>query len=321
MEDAGPAPQLMGSITDIDTAGVCDTCGERTDDVQRRAGDDVCGQCDALFAAAHALLDNDVPDEAAILGTLAFAWSEDAWTTAPDDYGRLELLATADGVPVLRLPDITADVATYDDSDIPNAIKIDVYSRHVAPKRVAETYQELLEGHKIHYDKCSAGSVAWDMEEVILSLTVRAMEELHPSRLPSLKTYPAGRIYAFPPPSLVSGFYRTLRGSTDKRTFSGYAYALAEHGRHAPHIAVTGSVAWLLGERDSEIAPRERRPRIAKALNKHLFAPRDEQQFEQPLLEDNWTSGDGVWRDASTLGPRLTRILYHLQESRKQQFP
>ena len=65
-----------------------------------------------------------------------------------------------------------------------------------------------------------------DIEDAKLTLTVRAMKELHPGRVPLLKTYPAGRIYSFPPPLLVGGFYGKLLGSTDKRTFSGYAYAL-----------------------------------------------------------------------------------------------
>jgi len=304
----------MVSITDLDVAGACDTCGGPTEDLQslrRRAGDNVCEQCDALFTAAHALLDSNVLDEAIVLGTLAFAWSKSAWAADPADYGRLEYLGAADGVPLLRLLDITAGVVTYDGSLIPKAIKLDVYSRDVKPQELAEVYERLLEKHGIHFDECSGGSVAWDIEHASLTLTVRAMKELHRSRVSLSKTYPSGRIYSFPPPALVSGFYRTLLGSTDKRTFSGYAYALAESGRHTPQKAVMGSVAWLMGESDA-IPLQERRPRIAKALNKHLLAPRGKQE----LPEDYWTPDDTVWRDASRLGPRLMRILYHLQESR-----
>jgi len=304
----------------LDIAGACDTCGGPTEDLQslrRRAGDNVCGQCDALFTAAHALLGNNVLDEAAILGTLAFAWSKGVWAADLDDYGGLELLATADGVPVLRLPDITAGVVMYDGSRIPKAAKINVYSRAVKPQELAEVYERLLKNHRIHSDKCSAGSVEWDIEDAKLTLMVRAMKELHPDRVPLFKTYPAGRIYSFPPPPLVSGFYRTLLGSTDKRTFSGYAHALAESGRHTPQKAVMGSLAWLLGESNGTIPPLSRRPRIAKTLNKHLLAPRSERE----LLEDNWTPDDTVWRDASVLGPRLMRNLYYLQEGFKQQFP
>jgi hypothetical protein len=71
----------MWSISEWDIAGACDTCGGPTDDLgslRGRAGDNVCEQCDALFTAAHALLDNDVHDERTILGTLAFAWSSGA---------------------------------------------------------------------------------------------------------------------------------------------------------------------------------------------------------------------------------------------------
>ncbi len=327
----------MVSITDIEPAGACDTCGGPTEDLQslrRRAGDDVCEQCDALLTAARALLDNDVRDEPTILGTLAFAWGGGAWAVGPDDYGGLELLSSADGVPLLRLPRITADVITYDGSRVPKAVKINAYSRDVEPQELAEVYKRLLQDHGIHFDKCSAGSVGWDIEPANLTLTVRAMKELHPDRVSLFKAYPAGRIYSFPPPRLVSGFYGTLLGSTDKRTFSGYGYALAETGRHTPQKAVTGSVAWLLGESDGAIPleewrlrdekavkpplkPQERRPRIAKTLNKHLLAPRGEQQ----LPEDYWVPSDTVWRDASVLGPRLMRNLHHLQEGFKQHFP
>jgi len=303
---------------DLDTAGACDTCGERTDDLQERMGDNVCGQCETLFTAAYALLDNNVRDEPTILATLAFAWTNRVWATGADDYGGFELLSSVDGVPLLRLPRIAANVVTHDGSHIAKAAKIIVYSRDVKPQELAELYERLLKDHGIHFDKCSAGSVSWNIEDANLTLTVRAMKELHPDRVSLFKSYPAGRIYSFPPPPLVGGFYSTLLGSTDKRTFSGYAYALAESGRHTPQKAVTGSVAWLLGERSNDATPpRVRRPRIAKALNKHLLAPRGEQQ----LPEDFWVPDNTVWRDADVLGKRLLRNLYHLQEGFKQQFP
>jgi hypothetical protein len=230
----------MGSITDVEAAGACDTCARRTDNLHRRAGDDVCEQCVALLTAAHALLDNNVVDEPAVLGTLAFAWSKDTRAVGPEDYGGLEFLSSVDGVPLLRLPRITADVVTYDGSHIPKAARIDVYSRDVTRQEFAEVYERLLKDHGIHFDKFSAGPVYIDTEDAKLTLTVRAMKELHPDRVPLLKSYPAGRIYSFLPPMLVSGFYGELLGSTDKRTFSGYAYALAESGRHTPQKAVTG---------------------------------------------------------------------------------
>jgi hypothetical protein len=271
-----------------------------------------------LFTAAHALLDNNVTDEAVIISTLAFAWNQDAWTVNPDDYGRFEFLAAVDGVSLLRLPDITTEAVTYEGSRVPKAVKINVYSRGVKSEKLAEIYERLLTDHKILFDECGAGSVAWDVEDAALTLTVRAMKELHSGMVSLFDDYPAGRIYSFPPPALVSGFYRTLLGSTDKRTFSGYAYILAEGGRHTPQKAVIGSVAWLLGESNDTTSPRERRPRIARTLNKHLLAPREETGDEQKLPEDYWRPDDTLWRDAARLGPRLTRSLYHLQESCQQ---
>ena len=55
MDEMAPG-KLMGSISDIEAVGSCDTCGRRADDLRGREGDNVCGQCDALFTAAHALL-------------------------------------------------------------------------------------------------------------------------------------------------------------------------------------------------------------------------------------------------------------------------
>jgi|SRR5215210_4009030 len=306
----------MGSITDIETADACDTCARRTDDLQERAGDNVCGECCALFTAAHALLDNKVPDQPTFLGTLAYAWGGEAWAAGLEDYGRLELLSSVDGVPLLRLPRITADVITYDGSHIPRAAQINVYSRDVKPQEFAELYERLLKDHRIHFDKCSGGSVHRDVEDAKLTLTVRTMKELHSGRVAFFRAYPAGRIYSFPPPKLVRGFFGTLLGSTDKRMFSGYGHALAEAGRRTPQNAVTGSVACRLGESSNAATPpRERRPRITKALNKHLLTPRGEPKFP---VEDGWRSDDTVWRDASALGPQLMRNLYHLQEGVKQ---
>src|SRR5215218_6280253 len=105
----------MVSVTDLDIAGACDICGGPTADLQslrQRMGDNICEQCDALFTAAHVLLDNNVRDEPTILGTLAFAWSNSVWAAGADDYGGLELLSGVDGMPLLRLPRIAASVIT-----------------------------------------------------------------------------------------------------------------------------------------------------------------------------------------------------------------
>jgi len=218
---------------------------------------------------------------------------------------------------LVTIPRIAADVIAYTGSSIAEAVKIDVFSRDVKPQELAEAYEGILKRREIHFDGCSGGSVTWDIENGSLTLVVRAMRKLHPGRVPLFEAYPAGRVYSFPPPALVSDFYRTLLGSTDKRRLSGYAHALAPRGRHTREKAVTASVAWLLGERDEGTPPQERRPRIAKTLNKHLLKPRGERE----LPEDYWTPDDTVWRDAAQLEPRILRNLYLFQEGRKQQFP
>jgi hypothetical protein len=280
----------------------------------------VCGRCSAVFTAAHALFDNGVEDRAAIVGTLAHAWSAHDIADSADEYARFEILERVDDVPVLRLKDMSADVVRYDNSDLAKAVKIDVFSRDVKLERVAEEYGRVLQDHGMHHDQCSAGSVSWNMEEPYLTITVKAGAELHPARVPYFKNYPSGRIYSFPPPSLVGDLYALFLGSFDKRNFSGYAYALEDYGRSTRKAAektINASLAWFLGEReDNVVPPLERRPRIARILNKHLLRPCDRPE----LPEDRWRNDDTIWRDAKQNAPRVMRALYFLQEDRKQQF-
>ena len=132
-------------------------------------------------------------------------------------------------------------------------------------------------------------------------------KELHPTRVPYFSKYPQGRIYSFAPPSLVREVSRTLLGSADKRTLSGYAYALGDHGRSTKMTSektILGCMAWLLGEQDKSQKPKVRRPRIAHVLNNQLLKPLD-----KPLLpEDYWSPEDTIWRDATKVSQRLMRV-------------
>lgn len=144
-------------------------------------------------------------------------------------------------------------------------------------------------------------------------------KELPPSRQLLLREYPRGAMYSFPPPSLVREMYRTLLGSRDPRALSGYAYALGDHGRPMSMTSDTiilGCVAWILGEQDGSQKPRDRRPKVARALNRHLLGPLD-----RPLLtEDGWLSSDTIWRDAAKVSERLMRTGYLLQREDSEMF-
>jgi len=323
LQGTKPPPHFMDSlpeITDLEPYDLCDVCGQPSDLLLRQAGDDVCERCSAVFTAAHALFDNEVEDRGAIVGTLAHAWSAYDIADSADQYTRFEMIGRVDDVPVLRLKAMSAYVVRYDNSDVAKAVKIDVFSRHVKPEKVVEEYGRVLQDHDIHHDQCSAGSVSWNMEKLCLALTVKAGAELAPWRVPYFKTYPSGRIYSFPPPSLVGGLYELFLGSFDDRNFSGYAYALEDYGRNTKKAAektINASLAWFLGEReDNVVPPLVRRPRIARILNRHLLGPCDRPE----LPEDRWRNDDTIWRDAKQTAPRLMRALYFLQEDRKQQF-
>jgi hypothetical protein len=291
----------------------CDACTRPSTSLHKYAGDAICEACEALFTAANALFDNGVADEAEIVGTLAFTrYAPDSTSEAARKYGRFEVIRMADGVPVLRLRKVAANVLHYKGSRIVRAVNVEVFSRHADPGEVSALYERTLAEHGIHHNQCGGGSIHWSTKDAYLTITVKPEQEVHPTRVSYLKGYPRGRAYSLAPPSLVREVYRALLGSADPRTLAGYAYALGDHGRHQPMTAektILGCVAWLLGEGDSSPKPKARRPRIARALNRHLLRPLG----KTALPEDSWSPDDTIWRDAAKVSQRLMRAGLLLQ--------
>jgi hypothetical protein len=95
-----------------------------------------------------------------------------------------------------------------------------------------------------------------------------------------------------------------------------FAVGLGDHGRPKTKTADTlipACVAWYIGERygavepeERRLKPRERRPRVARMLNRHLF-------YEHRLADNPYSSSDPVWQDALEVGPRFDLVIYLLQ--------
>jgi hypothetical protein len=315
----------MGSVSELQGMDLCDSCLQPQETLFNHDGDRLCERCRAVFWTAAVLFDYEITDEAEIVPTIAFAARMGELENLNDaercrefvqefaqKYRRFELTEVVDGVPVLRLRPVVIDVVRYVGSTLPRKLQIEILSRFADADKVAELYEQTLAEENIHFDACTGGNITWNAEEAHLSILVGAKRELHPSRVGYYSAYPKGRIYSFPPPNLIRGLYVALLGSTDKRTFAGYAYGLGDHERpktKTAEKAIPACVAWYIGERDETIKPIERRPRVAQILNRHLLRPLGKAE----LPEDHWRNDDPIWRDAREVSQRLMRAEYFLQ--------
>jgi hypothetical protein len=234
----------MGSVSELQGIDLCDSCLQPAETLFNHDGERLCERCRAVFWTATVLFDNEITYEAEIVPTIAFAARMGELGNLDNaercrqfvqefaqKYRRFELTGVADGVPVLRLRPVVIDVVRYVGSTLPRKIQIEILSRFAEADKVAELYEQTLVEENIHFDACTGGNIIWNAEEAHLSILVEAKSELHPSKVGDYSEYPKGRIYSFPPPNLIREFYVLLLGSTDKRTFAGYAYGLGDPER------------------------------------------------------------------------------------------
>jgi hypothetical protein len=312
----------------------CGLCSRRTTDLaalpwkhgDRSKGIDyACERCRAVLEVAHGLLDNEVEDENEIITTIALAANAGlSWAAKVDrlpeefrqEYPGIEFSRDVNGMPLFRMLPVLVEVGRYDETKIPKGISIKVFSRTVKPEELAALYNQTLSAERIPSDKCSAGSVAWSTGNAALTITAKPGTEIDPGRARSFAAYPQGRIHHFPPPAVVRNLYETLLGSVDLRTFGGYAYALGDHDRRQSKSTENNIVACLaccLGELDMTIKPSERRPRISRALNRHLLSP-----YGIMLLpESSWSANRTLRQNVTEIGVRFKRASYLWQQSNR----
>jgi len=314
----------------------CDLCARRTSELTSRhwklidgssGVDDVCQRCQAVLEVAESLLDNEVEDENEITTTLALAayagrsWADHAKQPQEQfdrDHPGLRFSRNVDGVPLFRMLPLWVEVIRYDGTDLPKEIRITVSSRVVKPDDLAGYYEQVLSSERISSEECGAGSLAWNTEDASLTIIVKPGAEIHPDRAQYIATYPRGRIYRFPPVSVVQATFEALLGSIDKRTFRGYAYALGYHDRpqsiwKRTETNVIACLACWFGELDTSTPPATRRPRISRALNRHLLSRYD---FEQ-LPETSWTANRKFRGDVKKVGEQFMRASYLWQQSNR----
>jgi hypothetical protein len=290
----------------------------------------LCPSCRALFYTAQVLVDNAVSDEDEIIATMVYA----AWKGRPLELVKsetlrqevakefsgedqeFELLGIVDGVPILRLKTVVVCVVRYEGLAITKRVRISVLSRFASPEAVAERYERTLRDEGMPWDHSNSGAVEWDTMDNRLNITLAPTKTYAPGEVLQLSRTARELWPSFPPPELVREFYRTLLGSFDKRTFRGFASYLGAHGRPLSKAKdaktlIPACTAWLIGERkgSSDERPRERRPRIAGVLNRHLLGALDMPE----LPEGDWTSANAIWRDTEDLTDRLGRASYFFQ--------
>jgi hypothetical protein len=318
----------VDSVPEHSQPEICDSCLYPAEDLVKHAGDRLCERCRAVFLTAQVLFEEGISDEADIVDTLSYAaldgrpWElrgkeacEKFAKTFPRRYEDFELVRVVDGVPVLRLKLVRTDVIRYQGTDVPKQVRIRVLSRFVKPESVADSYERTLLVENLSWDHSTDGFIKWNATATELSVTVGPNKLYRPGRARSLANNPPECLHSFPPPDLIKEVYPALLGSTDKRTRRGYAYALGKHGRFRTKEAksvILACAAWYIGERDQKIEPKDRRPRIARMLNRHLLAP----VGESMLCEDGWTPENRVWGDAARLSDNLQQAWYFLQQER-----
>jgi hypothetical protein len=312
----------------------CDLCARRTSEPITRhwklidgsnGVDYICERCQAVLEVAERLLDNEVEDENEIITTLALAayaglsWTDEA-KQVPDQFRQehpgLRFSRNVDGMTLFRMLPLSVEVIRYDGTEIPREIRIKVSSRVVKSEDLARYYEQVLAAERIPSEECPAGSVAWSTEDASLTITIKPGAEIHPVRAQHIATYPRGQIYRFPPISVIQAAYEALLGSFDSRTFRGYAYALGYHGRpqskwKRTETNIVACLACWFGELDTTARVAERRPRISRALNRHLLSRYNMTQ----LPESSWTANRNLRRNVKVVGSQFMRASYLWQQS------
>jgi hypothetical protein len=253
-----------------------------------------------LFKAARVLLKDGVTDEDQIISTLTFThevYRKPAKGAKKPSEGRGHLLPTVycgvkviDGVHIVEREPISAGILVQrrppdnESRHIPRGILIQVFSHKkvVGPERVASVYKEELAAKGIPCESSRGASIKFEFVGNRLYLTIMPAQNASVDRI------------AFPPPRLVSAFYRGLMEEFSKR--------LTTRGREfEAYNLIPACVAFLLRVSGGIKSRKE----VHRLLNDFVFC-------EKKLPEEGYASTSEVvqlWGDVHKAGERIARTL------------
>jgi hypothetical protein len=282
----------------------------------------VCDKCQRLLWAAETLWTSGVRDENEIIATLAFAVSGAEPPSAEEFaavYRRVEFVRLEDTVPVVRLRPAVVETLPYAGHALPRIIRVEVLSKFANPADVAEFYRKAVVENSLPVFNSSPGTVSWDYRDARLVLDVGPREEIESGRLSDV--YPQVYRFSFPMPSVVKAMVQALLGAPARPGTTGdemLASGLGDHGRPrggTPDTVILACVAWYAGECHQGGRPKDRRPRIARVLNRALLP----QLGKRPLSEDT-AQGGHFWEDAKRFGGRFDRARLFIQDDERERF-
>lgn len=234
-------------------------------------------------------------------------------------YRRVEFVRLEDRVPVVRLRPAVVETLPYSGHALPRIVRVEVLSKFANPAGVAEFYRQAVVENGLPVFNRSPGTVSWDYRDGRLVLDVGPREQIESGRLPDM--YPQVYRFSFPMPSVVKAMVQALLGAPARPGTTGdemFASGLGDHGRPtggAPDTVIPACVAWYAGERHQEGRPKDRRPRIARVLNRALLSP-----LGKPLLSEGRAQGGRFWEDAKRFGGRFDRARLFIQDDERERF-
>jgi hypothetical protein len=156
-----------------------------------------------LFGAARTLFKRSIAEEELIIPTLAFAnrasglpelkalsgqfakigdssaVREQLLNDFYQKFRGLTPVAVSDEVLILRSVPMFLNAVRYSGTTVVKEVVIDVFMRSVKPEEVAEHYERWLVEKGLTYERSSQGTLAWELSDAYLAMTVGPGKELN----------------------------------------------------------------------------------------------------------------------------------------------